>query len=221
MKKQSLVLPLTLTRLRRIDRRPFLGLLGLGLSGCGGLLPIPDSPTLYTLSPKSTFPDDLPIADWQLLIETPFAAAVLDTVRVAVLTEFTSVDYFAGVSWTDLAPEMIQTLIIESFENSRKIVAVGRETVGLRADYILSTELREFQFEQRAGQPSQVRVTINAKLIQEVRRSIVANENFEYVEVVQSPDFDAIIEGFDEALGKVMRRLVIWTLVEGNAAWNG
>ena len=37
----------------------------------------------------------------------------------------------------------LQTLIIESFENSGRIVAVGRESVGLRADFTLKTELRE------------------------------------------------------------------------------
>mgnify|MGYP003345153382 CR=1 FL=1 len=49
----------------------------------------------------------------------------------------------------------MQTLIIESLENSGKIVAVGRESVGLRADYILQSDLREFQAEldSRGGAP--------------------------------------------------------------------
>lgn len=199
-----------------LSRRVLLGVLPAGLAGCGSLIPFGEAPNLHTLTPKSSFDDNLPTVGWQLLIEPPFAAAALDTVRIAVLTATTSVDYYAGVAWTDLAPEMVQTLIVESFENSGRIVAVGRETVGLRADFVLSTELREFQAERLGDGSVQVRVRINAKLIYAVRRAIVANTTLEFVAPVAAPGFDQVILAFDEALGKVLRRLVAWTLIEGN-----
>ena len=209
-------------RARPVPRRLLL-LAGAsaGLAGCGGLVPFGDPPRLYTLTPKSSFDETLPVVGWQLLIEPPFAAAALDTVRIAVVSEVTSVDYFAGVAWTDLAPAMVQTLIIESFENSDRIVAVGRETVGLRADFVLSTELREFQAERLEGDGYSVRVRINAKLIDDVNRIIVANTTLEYIEEVEDPGsgFQTVIQAFDDALGKVLRRLVTWTLTEGNATY--
>ena len=55
------------------------------------------------------------------------------------------IEYYARSGWADRAPLMVQTLMIESFENSKKIVSVGRESIGLRADFILKTELRELQ----------------------------------------------------------------------------
>ena len=63
--------------------------------------------------------------------------------------------------------------MIESFENSKRIVAVGRESIGLRADFILKSELREFQAEYFDGGVPSVRVAINAKLVQMPRRSIM------------------------------------------------
>ena len=42
---------------------------------------------------------------------------------------------------------MVQTLMVESFDNFRCVVSVGRDTIGLRADYVLKSELREFQAE--------------------------------------------------------------------------
>lgn len=203
---------------RVFGRRPLLALAGLTLPGCASLI-VPDAPNLYTLTPKSTFDQNLPLADWQLLIEPPFAAAALNTVRIAYLPSITSVDYFAGVAWTDVAPQMVQTLVVESFENSGRIVAVGRETVGLRADFVLSTELREFQAQRDRNGVLQVNVNINAKLIGEFRRSIVANMSFAAVQDVQSDRFDAIIAAFDDALGKVLREMVGWTLIQGNAAY--
>ena len=40
---------------------------------------------------------------------------------------------------------MVQTRIVNSFENSRKIVAVARESIGLRANYVLQPDLRNFE----------------------------------------------------------------------------
>jgi len=181
-------------------------------------------PRMYVLTPKSTFPGALPTVDWQLLVEIPQSPAGVNTARIALRDSPIEMRYFELANWTDLAPKMIQTLIVESFENSNHIVAVGREAIGLRADYVLKTDLREFQAEyaQRLPDhtdgglgdvaPPSIRVRINAKLIKMPRRSIVATKNFEYVVPATENSMQAIIGAFDEALGKAMRRLVEWTL---------
>lgn len=186
-----------------------------------------DPPRMYILTPKSTFSDKMPSVDWQLLVEIPQSPAGINTARIALRDSPIEMRYFELANWTDLAPKMIQTLIVESFENSNRIVAVGREAIGLRSDYILKTELREFQAEyaQRLPQntdnglgnvaPPIIRVRINAKIIKMPRRSIVASKNFEYTVDVAENSMEAIIGGFDDALGKTMRRLVEWTLVNG------
>ena len=46
--------------------------------------------------------------------------------RIALHRASVELEYYARANWTDLAPAMIQTLVVESFENSGKIVAVGR-----------------------------------------------------------------------------------------------
>ena len=204
-----------------------VALLGL-VSAC--LLELPGTgtpPRMYVLTPKSTFSDTLPRVDWQLLVELPQAQAGINTARFALRDSPIELRYFELSNWTDLAPRMIQTLIVESFENSDRIVAVGREAIGLRADYVLKTELREFQaeFSQRLPQkaevgigkfpPPTIRVRINAKLIKMPRRSIVASKNFEYLIDAEENSMEEIIGAFDASLGKSMRRLVEWTLIVG------
>ena len=171
-----------------------------------------EPPQLYTLTPKSTFAPDLPQAEWQLIVETPIAAAGLNSARIALQRSPVTLDYFARAAWTDRAPQMIQTLLIESFENTGKIVAVGRESVGLRPDYTLKTELREFQAEYQGEGPPQVRVRINAKLVRAADRAIVAGDTFENLIRSESTDLHAIVLAFDESLGKTLRRVVEWTL---------
>lgn len=194
---------------------------GLALSACAGVTGLTGGPRLYTLTPKSTFDADLPRVDWQLLVEPPVTAAGLDTTRIALSRSPLTLDYFAGVSWADRAPLMVQRLLVESFENSGRIVAVGRDTVGLRADYLLKTELREFQAEY-AGDPvttrPQVRVRLNAKLVGMPRRAIVASETFEAVVPVRGNQFEDIVTAFDDALGQVLKGTVQWALRRGEAA---
>jgi cholesterol transport system auxiliary component len=188
----------------------------LFLAGCGlpGFSP---PPQLFTLTPKNTFTEGLPTVTDQILIETPVAAAGLDTGRIALNRSATTLDYFAGVSWTDRAPAMVQTLMVESFENSGRAVSVGRDTIGLRADYVLKSELREFQAEYVSADdpnPPRIHVRINAKLVAMPRRNIEATKTFEALEPARGTSFQDIIAAYDDALGKVLRRLVEWSLTE-------
>ena len=196
-------------------KRVVLGVaLAVGLAACEGMLPgSGPPPDLYTLTPKSTFPKDIPSVDWQLVVEEPLAAGGLNISRIALRDKPTDLNYFAGSQWTERAPRMVQTLLVESFENSDRIVAVGRQAIGLRSDYNLKSELREFQAEyMNEGDAPEIRVRLNAKIIKQPRRSIIASKTFEATMVAESPTMDDIIDAFDYALGKVLRRTVVWTL---------
>ena len=70
------------------------------------------------MTPKSTFDPDLPSVYWQLAVEAPAAAANLNTGRIAIALTPTSTDYYAKAAWTDRAPLMVQTRIVDSFENT-------------------------------------------------------------------------------------------------------
>jgi cholesterol transport system auxiliary component len=188
--------------------------------GCS--LPVPGQgppPELYRLTPKSTFREDLPEAEWQLVLEPPVADAGLNTTRIALQRSPTQIEYYARSGWADRAPLMIQTLMIESFENSKKIVSVGRESVGLRADFILKSELRELQAVYYNGGLPEAWVSINAKLVQMPRRAIVASRSFDARVTAEVDRLPEIIAAFDDASGKVLRRLVEWTLTEGDRAF--
>lgn len=205
------------------DRRRLLKtatLLALGglVSGCSSILPnAGPPPRLFRLSPKSTFPDDLDTVDWQLVIEPPLAPAGLDTTRIALHRAAVELEYYARANWTDLAPAMIQTLVVESFENSGKIVAVGRESLGLRADFVLKLELREFQGEYSNGGIPDAHVRLNAKLVKMPQRTIIGSESFEARVGANADRIEDIVAAFDDALGKALKNLVVWTLQTGQA----
>lgn len=214
-------------------RRPNHALLAvlcmLVLYGCSVQLPGAGAPPqLYVLTPKSTFPKSLEPVDWQLLVELPTSPAGLDSPRIAVSYSPIELDYFARSNWTDRAPRMVQRLVVESFENSERIVGVGTDAIGLRSDFLLKTEIREFQAEYRGnggagaspdtpgvGAAPMIRVRLGVKLVRMPRRIIAASASFENVVPAENNTMQGIIMSFDEALGDTMQDVVVWTLTEG------
>ncbi len=197
----------------RVFSRCGLAVCAICIAACAPLIETEPPPILYNLTPKSTFPENMPMVDWQLVINEPIAARGLDTTRIVARPSPTQLQYIAGSRWTNRAPRMVQTLIVESFENSGKIIAVGRQAIGLRSDYNLKTELREFQAEFYDGERfGRVRVRINAKLIAQPQQVIIASKNFERVARADSKSMQTSVDAFDRALGGVLKNLVIWTL---------
>lgn len=204
------------------ERRKWLAMAtaALALTATGGCsiltaLPKVNEPLdLYTLTPKTTFDADLPTVTWQLIVEQPIAAGGLDTARIALQRTPYTLEYFAKASWTDNAPSMIQTLLVASFEGTGKIVSVGRESIGLRPDYLLKTELREFQavYYDGDGKIPRVVVRINAKVVEMPDRRIIASRTILKEEKAAGSDFKDIIDAFDIALGRALKEIVQFTL---------
>jgi len=201
-----------------VDRAParLAALAGVLLGGvaCAVLPEVGEPLDLYTLTPKTTFEEPLPQVDWQLVVEMPLAAAGLDTSRIALARTPYRLDYYAGAVWSENAPAMVQTLMIESFESTRRIIAVGREAIGLRPDYILKTDLREFQAMYYDGDDSlpTILVRMNAKLVQMPERRIIAARTVEREVKAESSRLVDIITAFDTALGRVLKEIVVFTL---------
>jgi len=193
-------------------------LLALGLAGCSTFTAAP--PSLYVLQPKTTYDTNLPTVSYQLVVQVPDAPQSLDTQRIALARSPTTIDYFASSSWTDRAPVMVQDLMIQSFENTKKIVSVGRDTSGLRADYVLLTDLRDFEARYYEGtdKPPQVRVRITAKLIKMPEREIIGGLDAVKVSDAEKNDIDSIVAAYGEATGNAMKMIVQWTLRNTPAA---
>jgi cholesterol transport system auxiliary component len=185
------------------------------LAGCAAAELLPkasERPDLFVLTPKSTFREDLPRTQAQLAIDMPIASAGLDSGRIALMHNAVKLDYYARANWIDRAPAMVQTLLIESFENSERIVGVGRLSVNLRADFVLVTELREFQVEYFRNEGPEVHVRINAKIVAMPERIIIGNVTSERTVKAEKDTMAAIIPAFDDALGGVLRDIVEWSL---------
>lgn len=189
------------------------------LPGCAAITQLNTVATasdLFTLTPKSTFSANLPTLSEQLVVETPTATAAISGDQIAVQPTPLQVQYLPGVRWVDRAPLIVQTLLIESFENTDRVPAVGASGVGLRADYYVVPDLREFQGQvpSRAAPeaPLQVLVRLNIKIVDAVDQRIIASKSFNELTFSATDAPEEVVAAFDEALGRVLRDSIEWSI---------
>jgi cholesterol transport system auxiliary component len=198
------------------SRRLVVAALAVAPAACSSLLPPAGAPPkLYTLTPAADFPPDGAHVSWQLLVDVPASAVALDTDRIALSRSATTIDYFADAAWTDRAPLLVQSLLVQSFENSGRITAIARESLALRADYILRPELRHFEADYAGGGVPSAHVQIGAKLVKMPERTIVAQQRVDTRAPARENQIPAIVEAFNTALHEAMRKLVDWALDAG------
>src|ERR1700733_11879855 len=117
---------------------------GVPLAGCS-VLPDPPAPQIYRVRPLA---DDAPskrLIRKRLVVDIPTASESLDTDRIALIRDGTRFDYYANSLWKDRAPLLLQGFLVEAFENEGSIAEVGRDAQTLTPDYLLETEIREFE----------------------------------------------------------------------------
>ncbi|MEL6806281.1 MAG: ABC-type transport auxiliary lipoprotein family protein [Pseudomonadota bacterium] len=197
---------------------PLAFMLVMALPGCAALSGLSAASTpseLYVLTPKSTFDADLPKLRFQIAVEEPTATASVNTDQIAVQPTPLRVQYLPEARWVDRAPLIVQSLMIESFENSGKVPAVGSSAIGLRADFLIVTDIREFQAEVptlNSDAPLEINVRLNIKVIDAFSDRIISSRSFEEIAQATSDEPSDVAVAFDNALGDTLRDAVEWSI---------
>jgi cholesterol transport system auxiliary component len=194
-------------------RRGFLtaGASLLVLSGCGSLLePSNAAMQIYVLAPQFPTGQGSSGLPWQLAITQPATSSSLATARIA-LVRGQAMDYFANAQWTDGAPALVQSLLIEAFEKSGTTGAVAKDSDGIRATYTLQSGLRAFEARYDHGDgPPTVAVEISVKLVTANHGEIVGAKEFRQETPASANSIPAVVSAFDQAVTAVLAQIVPW-----------
>jgi phospholipid/cholesterol/gamma-HCH transport system substrate-binding protein len=171
-------------------------------------------PTYYDLTAPRSFPPSEKAPKSQLVVLEPTALVALDTQRIIVSRSVpTAAESTDNAQWSDTIPKLVQARIVQSFENSNYLGAVARPLEGLNSDYQLAIDLRTFQVltEAASGTSGRVaRVEFAAKIIGEGGR-IVGSHTFDATASASDPNVPAAAAALDQAFGRAVTDLVIWT----------
>jgi cholesterol transport system auxiliary component len=182
------------------------------LGGCGGLLPKAPERPLYRLTPAAAMQPAPRRVPALLVIATPSAAAGLDTKRIALIRSPVAIDYFAEGEWVDRPPFLVKEILIEGFQKSGAFSGIGSEGLGLNADLVLNTDIRDFTaIYDTPESPPLVRVRIAAELITMPGRDIAAATSVIREARAGAPDLPAIVSAFDRALGDAVQDVIAWS----------
>ncbi|HEX4160600.1 MAG TPA: ABC-type transport auxiliary lipoprotein family protein [Rhizomicrobium sp.] len=184
----------------------------LALAGCGSLIgPSGPPPQIYRLAPEFPAAAGGAPVRWQLAIARPNTTQTLDSERIA-LSRGAMMDYYADAQWNDTVPRLFQSLLVEAFERSGRITAVAPESEGMHTDYLLVTELRDFdaQYDSANGAPLVV-IDVAAKLIDGRGKVVTAREAHQTARVSQN-SVASVVEAFDRAAAAALTDLVTWAL---------
>jgi cholesterol transport system auxiliary component len=141
----------------------------------------------------------------QLAILRPDATLPADSDRIVVRAGPQSIAYLTGAQWVDKLPSLVQSRLIESFQNAHLLREVGRP--GMLADFSLQTSIRRFELDAAR---SEAIVEISAQILGQNGR-IIAGRLFSGTVPVASSDPAVVATALDAALAQVMRDIVIWT----------
>lgn len=154
----------------------------LFLSACGSLLPEGRAPArLFVLeaprSPQSAAPAMPLPASVQIL--APLAAPGLDGSRIALREEFQEMNYFTDARWSGPLADLVQSALVESFEQARRFQAVAGDGAPFRPSHVLTVEIRDFQAEYEGSAAASAaspvaHIRLSARLIDASTQTILA-----------------------------------------------
>lgn len=187
----------------------------LAVAGCAGLFTEKPRP-LYRLTAPADVNTALPRVKAQIVVDTPYAPEGIEQRRIAVVRATNALDYLADGDWADRTSSMIRAVLVEAFENSKAVGAVGPDILSLRADYELDGDLRHFEaaYDSPGGtdKPPTAWVALEIKLIKIPEHKIVAQNLFSAHQAAAANTTPQIVAAFNTASGSVAKQVVEWTL---------
>lgn len=191
----------------------------LTAAGCVSLLPetTPAKPRyqIDALEPGADASTGEPVG-WSLVVDDPRATRAFDTVTIAVSTAPGKIEYFAGAEWADRAPRLFQSALVQSFEDSERILAVGDRGSVPIGDFVLQTDIRHIYLDVRERSPT-ASVSVYARL-SDGRGKIYAARPVTARAPAEGESADAVISAFNEAFDRVLAEIVAWTFEKGEEA---
>ena len=181
------------------------------VSACVSILPEQEPAAVYRLTAPSA-PERIG-EQWTVLrVDSVQAPRGLSGDSIAMSMDGRSIAYMSNARWISPVPAMLQGLVIQTLNSADTHIATTRPDDGVRADYELRVEVREYEAVYDAGPEAapEVRVRLAARLIATENRSLVATREFSARERAAENRAGPIIDTFNSASVAALRELADW-----------
>jgi phospholipid/cholesterol/gamma-HCH transport system substrate-binding protein len=143
-----------------------------------------------------------------LFIPEPTAVIKLDTQRFLFSSDKEYPD-FAEAMWADSIPKLLQSKLLESFENYDIAHAPLRSMDGVQTDYQLLIDVRRFQI---TVDPEPVAdIGLSARILNK-NGKVVAARLFQDTQKLDKIEPAAAGAAFNDAFGRIAKDMIAWTV---------
>jgi cholesterol transport system auxiliary component len=189
-----------------MHRRLFLLVGASILTGCGGSQLRENYDLAGSVAPRLAGGH----ARGQLTVNEPKIVGAFDSDRIAVRGANGAISYLADGVYADRLPRLVQTRLVQSFENAGRLGSVGRPGERLASDYQLVLDIRAFHLNVDAGNSAEVEISV--KLMNDKTGRIMAADVFTGRITASGTSSAQAILAFEQALALVLKEIVGWTV---------
>lgn len=176
----------------------------LGLAGCGSFSPPPETFDLALPSPAGK----RAVAGRLIVVAEPQALQALESDRIVVRSSDGTISFLPGVQWSDRLPRLLQSRIVQGFENAGR--AVGRTGSGLAADAAIQSEIRFFGVSTGGEGGAQAVIELSAKLVNGSGK-IASARIFRATAPLGAVEGKAAAAALDQAMARLIAEMLRWT----------
>ncbi|MFT3731627.1 MAG: MlaD family protein [Hyphomicrobium sp.] len=166
------------------------------------------SAPIVDLNPVAKFPEIPKIPEGQLVVPEPDVVGSVFNDQVAVVTPTGDRSTAIVAKWPDTLSRVVQSRVVQSFENAGYMKVLGHQPDTLKVDYQLIIDLRSFQIV--ASQSPTAEIAFSAKIVGESGQILGAKLFTASVPATLSDETSAAA-ALNEAFDKVVSDLVVWT----------
>lgn len=180
-----------------------LGIAGM-ISGCALVPKAPSS--IYDLSAPGD-PATRYGTRAQLLVPEPTAIQQLDTNRIAVRPNDVQYGFLPKAVWSDQLPKLLQARLVETFQNTGRVRAVGIPGQGLLIDYQVIMDIRSYEI---AGETAHV--TFLVTVMNDRNGRVVSTRLVEKHAALPTSDTAGAVAALNSATQEAFVDITNWTL---------
>ena len=181
------------------------------VSSCALIKPAPPTPETYDISAPRSFSGLRAGTRAQILVKAPTSLKALNSQNIVVKPTASVITYLKGAQWSDDLPNMVQTKLVETFENTGRSGAVAKPGDGLVIDYQILTAIRSFEVAVNGGGKTAV-IEFSVRLLSDRNGRVIKSNVFRAAVPFSGSDNDDYVAALDRAFDKVATDIVVWVL---------
>ncbi len=142
-----------------------------------------------------------------MIVAEPSTVQALDSDRIIVRDSSGALSFVGGAQWADRVPKLVQTRLIQTFENGSRLGSVARPGERIVPDLQLNTDIRSFNIDTASGAAV---VEITTKLVGDRTGKVQRAKLFSARVPSGASDGGAAAQALDRALSQVLVEIVRW-----------